>query len=91
MNLKEFIKPNLTKIIIALILFILIVPFIVHDNGVRCITAPCDSETTSSIPFYLLADYKKFYEINYLALFSGLIIEYLVACIIAIPLRKSKN
>ena len=49
MNWKEILKPSREMIAIGAILFILFVPFIVYDNGIRCFRAPCPSSGMGSV------------------------------------------
>ncbi len=89
-NIKEFFKPTLAKIIIALVLVILFVPFINYDTGIRCITTPCDSDANGSILQYLInAPFDHIFNIHWLVLIGGLILSYLIACMIILGYKKS--
>lgn len=79
MSFINIIKPSWSKILLSIILILIFVPFINHDNGTRCIKAPCPSDTTSSVVEYLFSEYKDIYYINYLNLIIGLIVTYLIS------------
>lgn len=92
MNFKEFFKPNAKKIIIFTILFIIFVPFINFDTGIGCIKAPCNAGETGSLLTFLFSSYKFYiYYINYFNLVIGLIISYLISCLIVFVYNKFKE
>ncbi len=82
-DLKEFLRPTLWKIIIFIIIFVIFVPFIYLDTGIRCIQAPCPSGKIGSILFYLLQSKKLHLDgLYYFGLIIGLIVSYLLSCLI---------
>jgi len=86
MNSKKFIK----FLILTLILFIIFVPFINYDNGLRCITIPCNSDTTSSILLWAVYGLSKVYSISYFNLIIGLIVSIAISSTIIILWNKRK-
>lgn len=93
MNWK-FFKPTIWKIVIFVIIFIVFVPFIHYDTGIRCEQAPCPAGTTGSLLKYILYSHD-FYiysgGILYINLIIGLIISYLISCIIVTLYNKIKK
>ncbi|MBU0471791.1 MAG: hypothetical protein KKF89_06170, partial [Nanoarchaeota archaeon] len=89
MDWKEFFKPTKIKILTSIIILILFVPFINYDNGIRCIKAPCPADTTGSITSWLISSYNhNIYQIQYINLLLGIIISYLVSCLIIYLVKK---
>ncbi|MEK6906479.1 MAG: hypothetical protein AABW81_02565 [Nanoarchaeota archaeon] len=89
MNLKKFLKPTKWKILTFVIISLLFIPFINYDNGIRCIKAPCPADTTGSVIMYLLlSDNFHVYKILYINLAVGLIISYLLSCMIVSLIKK---
>lgn len=84
MRVKDFLKPSLLKIAISIILFLVFVPFINYDTGIRCITTPCPSMANGSFLIYLIFS-QNFYVYNlvFFNLIIGFIISYFFACIIS--------
>ena len=92
MNWKEFFKPTLKKIILTLVLFILFVPFIYYDTGIRCITYPCPSQAVGSIIGWLLSSYNfDIYSISFTNLILGLILSYLVSSTLIYIYNKTRR
>ncbi|PIN94862.1 hypothetical protein COU53_01960 [Candidatus Pacearchaeota archaeon CG10_big_fil_rev_8_21_14_0_10_30_48] len=72
-------KQLILSVILCLILFIIFVPFINFDNGIRCITTPCPADTTGSIVLWGVYHFSNIYFINYFNLIMGLIIAGIVS------------
>ncbi len=70
------------RIVLALLLFIIFVPFIDYDNGMRCFTAPCNSTDLGSLIIYIFNGFPHIYGINYPILFGGIILSYLISFLI---------
>jgi hypothetical protein len=75
----EYIKPTKRKIILFLLIFVVLVPFIQYDTGIRCIQAPCPAADVGSV-FKFVKNSKGFVEIEYINFSVGLVISYLAAC-----------
>lgn len=91
---KEFIKPTRLKIIIAVILSVAFIPFIYYYTGSGVgIWMPPFGGTMGSILMYLLSlsNSARVYRIFYLNLILGLIVSYLISCIILFLYRKTKS
>jgi|SRR3989344_2369872 len=93
MNLKEFFKPTIAKIIVFIILFISFAPFISYDTGIRCVTIPCPSSATGSLIQYLLFsyDFYIYFPILYTNLIMGIIISYLISCALVSIIKKLRK
>jgi len=91
MSVNEFFKPTLSKLIITIMLVLLFVPFINYDNGIRCFTVPCPSDTTGSLAKYVFLDNPYIYYISYTNLIIGIILSYLASCLIIYLYKKLKN
>ena len=92
MNWKEFLKPNSVKIIILTILSVVFVPFINYDTGIRCIQAPCSAAFTGSFLMYLLFSHNFYvYYFSYVNLILGLIVSYLISCLIIFLINKNSK
>lgn len=89
---KGFLAPTVMKLAMALLVFLLFVPFISHDNGIRCIKAPCPSVSTSPASIYFLF-YPQYqiYEFQYVTAAIGLAVSYLVSCAIALRTARVGN
>lgn len=81
-EIDQLLSPTAAKIIIFLALFAVFVPVVEHDNGVRCVTAPCPSSSYSSAMFYILSPYKEVYQILSVSAVAGIIATYLIACLL---------
>ena len=86
-ELRELVMPSRGKIIIFLALFLLFVPVVNYDTGIRCITAPCPSSSPGSIFIYVLHG-SQIYQFYYAAAIIGIVATYLIACF-AISLKKN--
>jgi hypothetical protein len=93
MNWKEFFRPTVSKIAISVVLFVIFVPFI-EPHGFQCIKAPCPQPGTQS----LLTQFLIFLTlgnpivgIHYVNLFVGLIMSYLLSCLIISGINKTKK
>ena len=94
MNLKEFFKPTISKIIVFVILFVIFAPFIYYDTGIRCIMDPCPAGAIGSLLMYFLFSYNLQIYINgvlYINLIIGLIISYLFSCALISLIKKFRK
>ena len=81
MKWDKFFAPTMEKFALLSIIFVLFVPFIEYDNGIRCIKAPCPSSDTGSVITYLIISPSKYiYSISAVNLVVGLVAAYLVSC-----------
>ena len=95
MDWKEFFKPTFGKIILFLILSIIFVPFIIGDiSGVLGRVR----ETTYPLIYLLIKrftihkiPYNNALGVHYPYLIMGLIISYLVSCLIVLTINKIRN
>ncbi len=88
-NLKEFFKPTIAKIILFVIVFGAFVPFIYYDTGIRCIQAPCPAGATGSLLTYFLFSYNFYiYNILYINLLIGLFLSYIVSSALISLIKK---
>jgi len=90
----NFFKPSILKIIIAAIIFFFFVPFVRIDSGVRCVTEPCDSESTVSLLIYIISIFEGevtvygFFNTNVLI---GIIASYILSCVVVVLVAYLKN
>lgn len=92
MSLKLFLKPSIAKIIISLLIFVIFVPFVYYDTGIRCIKAPCPAGANGSIVMWLFFSYNfHLFSISYVILIIGILLSYLVSCLILFAINKIKN
>lgn len=93
MNAISFFKPTIAKIIVAVLIFAMSVPFIHYDTGIKCIAAPClEASTGGSIFVWLVSSYgSSIYWISYVSLIIGIIMSYLVACMIIFAINKIRK
>ena len=92
MNLISFFKPTIAKIIIAVIIFIIFVPFINYNTGIVCVTFPCPSSAKGSIILWLLFSYElHIYSVYYVNFIIGTISSYIASCIIVFAINKIKK
>lgn len=97
MDWKSFLKPTKSKLGLAAVLFLLFVPFINYDNGIRCIRAPCPADTTGSVVMYSLqvaaenwrSVHIYHYELGLLAI--GTIAAYLASCLLVFAYSRVKK
>lgn len=88
----KLFKPTILKIFLTLILFVLFVPFLSYDTGIRCITTPCPSETSGSLVQYLFHKTVPTIYGAHLGIFIyGLILSYILSAVIVIYFRKKTN
>ncbi|MEK7257208.1 MAG: hypothetical protein AAB316_20810, partial [Bacteroidota bacterium] len=85
---KEFLRQAKAKLALAAVLFLALAPFIDYDTGIRCIRAPCPSAATSSVLVYayhalIVFPNTSIYAINYPLLALGLVLSYLLSCMLA--------
>ncbi len=83
-RLWNFFKPTLFRVVVALLIFVVFVPLFSIDTGVRCITEPCESNSSVSILIYIFSIFEgaTLFEIFYTNIIIGIIISYLVSCFV---------
>lgn len=81
-ELRELLVPTPAKIIIFLVLFMIFVPVVEYDTGIRCITTPCASAAPGSAAAYLLSPEKFIYQFYYISIVMGIAATYLVSCLL---------
>ncbi len=84
-------SPTPAKIVLFLILFVVFVPVLEYDTGIRCITTPCPSSAPGSFVAYLLSPEKFIYQFYYLSIIVGIIATYLVSCLLLSLARNVKR
>jgi len=89
MHPKSFLQPTRTKIFLAAALFILSVPFLEVDTGIRCITIPCPASAARSVAEYLSLSRAEIIGFHYPSLLAGLAISYFLACFLVSVCGKS--
>ncbi len=89
MDIKDFLKPTITKIILFIIL-IGFIPFI-EPHGIQCIKAPCPQPGTQSLFTQFTMFNGPIVGIYYTNLIIGLIASYLVACVIVLLVKKFRQ
>lgn len=87
----DFLKPTGKKTIISIALFLIFIPVVYYDNGVRCVTTPCNSQDLGSVFFFLFSNNKIAYGISFFDLIIGLAISYLAACFVVYFWEKRKK
>ncbi len=73
--------PDALKVAAFAAIFVLFVPFIEYDTGIRCITTPCASSATGTIAGFLLSQQKYVYGLLAVNLVIGAAVAYLISCI----------
>jgi len=94
MNIKDFFRPTLAKILITLITIAVTVPFIHYDTGIRCIQAPCPASATGSILTFLLHSPNRHiytHGISIPVLLVGGLLAYLLSCTLVWVSNKLKR
>ena len=82
MDWKAILRPAPSKLMVFAAILVLLVPFIGYDNGIRCVRAPCPTETMGSIPMWLFLSYDHYiFEFSLLNLAAGAILSYIAACL----------
>jgi hypothetical protein len=93
-KILEFFNPTIGKVAIALIIFIVFVPIVSIDSGVRCVTEPCESASDVSLLIYVISLFEgsKVFGFFYVNMVIGIIISYVLSCfmIILIAFLKKK-
>lgn len=93
----QFFRPTIFKLVVTLIIFFVFVPLFRIDTGVRCITEPCESTSDVSILIYLFSmiEHAAVFEVFYANIVTGLIISYIISCIVLVFVdfikEKTKN
>ena len=90
MELKEFLKPTLSKIIIFIIIFLVIVPLIKPHPLLCKPESTCPEPALESILTQFLISRSSAAGINYINLFLGLASSYIVSCLIIFIYKKIK-
>jgi len=85
-NKLRFFKPTIAKLLIFLVVFVVFVPVVSIDTGVRCITEPCDSASSVSLIIYLISMFEDVtvFEFLYTYIIVGVIVSYILSCFIVI-------
>ena len=91
MNIQSFLKPTIAKISVAVLILIIFVPFINYDTGIRCITTPCPANADGSIAMWLFSYHSYIYSIYYVNLIVGIILSYLISCLIVFIISKIRK
>lgn len=92
MSLITFLKPTITKIIVAILILVIFVPFIHYDTGIRCIQAPCPAGADGSIAMWLIFSHNFYvYSVSYVNLIIGVFLSYLVSCLVIFGIDKIKR
>jgi hypothetical protein len=73
--------PTTAKILIFIILFLLFVPVVEYDTGIRCITTPCPSGAPGSVLIYLM-HFSHIYQFYYVSIVIGAVACYIIACLL---------
>jgi len=90
-DISELLRPASRKVMLFIILFAVFVPVVAHDNGIRCITAPCPATSYSSILSYLMSPYQAIYSYLYAAALIGAVATYIIACLLVSLYRSVKK
>lgn len=81
MKVTLFLKPTVAKIVLATLIFVLFVPFIRYDTGIRCFQAPCPSGTYGSVVMWLVKSAHFYiYRISLTIVGAGTVLSYLFSC-----------
>lgn len=85
-QVRNFLKPTTTNLLIFLVIFVVFVPVVSIDTGVRCITEPCDSASNVSLIIYLISMIEEVtvFGVLYINIIAGIIFSYVVSCFIII-------
>ena len=89
MEIKDFFKLTRLKIAFLLVIVLSVFPILTYDNGIRCIRAPCPSESTGTFLQYFNSQPHYIYSLDYSILIIGLLASYLISCIIALLIEKT--
>ena len=87
--MRQFFKITWLKMAVILIVFLSAFPILTYDNGIRCIRAPCPNEETGTFLQYFNSQPHYIYSLDYTILILGLIVSYIVSCIIALLIEKT--
>jgi hypothetical protein len=98
MNWKEFLRPDLIKLVLFIIILAIlsIIPVIPLEEPFPCLIPPCPGQTTFNSAYEFLLDALEAPVIltafatplTYVVLFAEVIIAYLLSCSISIKLKK---
>jgi hypothetical protein len=92
MDFKNFLKPDPWKLSLFLLVFTILVPFLEYDIGLRCITTPCDTvEFGPIVSFFFRSPTFYIFNIYYPFLIPGLVLSYLVSCLIIIEVIEYRS
>jgi len=81
MKLTLFLKPTTLKILLATFVFVLFVPFIHYDTGIRCFQAPCPSGAYGSVVMWLVKSAHLYiYRISLIIMGVGMVLSYIFSC-----------
>ena len=81
---RDFLSPDTKRIAIFLVIVIGLVPFLVYDNGIRCIREPCPTSELGSVLTYLFRSHNLYlFDVDYPYLAAGIVF--------AVPGEKDLN
>ncbi len=90
----NFFKPSILKVVITVVIFLFFVPFVSIDSGVRCVTEPCESESTVSLLIYIISVFEgevTVYDFFYTNILLGIVASYVSSCIVVVLVAYLKN
>ena len=90
-KIKEFFKLTTPKVILSVVIFAVFVPFII-PHEIQCIQAPCPELGAQSVlTLMFMGNLSSVVGINYINLFVGLIISYLLSSLIIFIIKKTNK
>jgi len=89
MKISEFFKFTWGKAILGGVLFVLFAPAFSIDSGIRCITEPCEVQTSGTLLNFIFGQH--IFGVIWISLILGLVISYLVSCFILFLYTKVKE
>jgi len=81
MDWKEFLKPTKGKIISALVLTLILVPFVKTEMQIMCITEPCNPLVIHRPLLLGLLSISEIVGVSSGYLIAGSVISYLITCL----------